>query len=111
MAAINAAKAVYTVIYKIAFLSAQIPNVEQVSTQTPVYIFPDDDSIEAATPPASSYTPFLKLPYTYHSIRTYVCKRANSGNMGRIWGGGISGCLWRETISSTSKSISTSISL
>ena len=44
----------FVIILKIAFLSAHIPNVEQVSTQTPTYIFSDDDSIAAATPPAST---------------------------------------------------------
>ena len=38
-------------ILNIAFLSAQTPSPEQVSTQTPVYKFPALDSTAAATSP------------------------------------------------------------
>ena len=48
------------IILKIAFLSAQIPNVEQVSIQTPVYIFPDFDSTAAETSPQVTYSDILR---------------------------------------------------
>ncbi len=42
----------FVIILKIAFRSAQIPSEQEVSTHTPMYIFPDADSTAAATPPA-----------------------------------------------------------
>ena len=46
----------FVIIWKMAFLSAQMPSVEQVSTQTPVYIFPDFESTAAATSPQETYS-------------------------------------------------------
>ena len=41
----------FVIILKMAFLSAHIPRVEQVSTHTPVYILPDFDRTAAETSP------------------------------------------------------------
>jgi hypothetical protein len=63
------------IIWKIAFRSAQIPKVEQVSTQTPVYIFPEVDKIAAATSPHVTYSEILRafsaaLAASYISVHT-----------------------------------------
>ena len=42
----------FVIMLNIALRSAQIPNVHDVSTQTPTYILPDTDSTAAETPPA-----------------------------------------------------------
>ena len=49
---------------KIALRSAQIPSVEQVSIQTPVYMVPDRVRTAAATPPASTYSDIFRSCWT-----------------------------------------------